>query len=94
MYVPGQVKCPFIRTARMGHDRFGAYPTGSDDGKVIKSSGYRVQVYAGNNTRQAKNEAYSVASNIKERFPDLPVYTRPCRFGRRAGDFRSIKRML
>ena len=68
-------------------------PTGSEDQKVIKSSGYRVQVYAGNNTRQAKNEAYSVASDIKERFPDLPVYTsfNPPRWLCRAGDFRSIE---
>ena len=36
---------------------------------------------------------YSVASDIKERFPDLPVYTsfNPPRWLCRAGDFRSIE---
>ncbi|MDO4163346.1 MAG: SPOR domain-containing protein [Bacteroides sp.] len=68
-------------------------PTGTEDHRVIKSSGYRIQVYAGNNTRQAKNEAYSVASRIKEYFPELTVYTsfNPPRWLCRAGDFRSIE---
>ena len=85
--VPGQGKVSIHQDVRIGA------LIGSDDRKVIKSSGYRVQVYAGNNTRQAKNEAYSVASNIKERFPDLPVYTsfNPPRWLCRAGDFRSIE---
>lgn len=68
-------------------------PASAEERKVIKSSGYRVQVYAGSNTRQAKNEAYTVASNIKEYFPDLTVYTsfNPPRWLCRAGDFRSIE---
>ncbi|MCD8182020.1 MAG: SPOR domain-containing protein [Bacteroides sp.] len=92
--VPGQGRVTIHQddriTALIGSSRIS---TGSDDQKVIKSSGYRVQVYAGNNTRQAKNEAYSVASNIKERFPELPVYTsfNPPRWLCRAGDFLSIE---
>lgn len=68
-------------------------PSGTDDAKIIKSSGYRIQVYAGNNTRKAKNEAYSVASQIKEYFPELPVYAsfNPPRWLCRVGDFRSIE---
>lgn len=60
---------------------------------MIKSSGYRIQAYAGNNTRQAKNEAYAVATRIKEYFPELTVYTsfNPPRWLCRAGDFRSIE---
>ncbi len=60
---------------------------------MIKSSGYRVQAYAGNNTRQAKNEAYPVASRVKEYFPELTVYTsfNPPRWLCRVGDFRSIE---
>ena len=68
-------------------------PLDPEGRKVIKSAGYRVQVYAGNNTRQAKNEAYAVASQIKDHFPDLAVYTsfNPPRWLCRAGDFRSIE---
>lgn len=36
--------------------------------KVIKTSGFRIQAYAGNNTRQAKNDAYHVASRVKSIF--------------------------
>ena len=42
---------------------------------------------------QAKNEAYAVATRIKEHFPELTDYTsfnRP-RWMCRAGDFRSIE---
>lgn len=59
----------------------------------IKAQGFRVQAYAGNNTRQAKNEAYNIASKIKEYFPDLTIYTsfNPPRWLCRVGDFRSIE---
>lgn len=68
-------------------------PATSDETKVLKRAGYRIQVYAGNNTRQAKTEAYAVADQIKEYFPDLAVYTsfNPPRWLCRAGDFRSIE---
>ena len=67
--VPGQGKVSIHQDARIGALIGSEYiPTGSDDRKVIKSSGYRVQVYAGNNTRQAKNEAYSVAIQYKRAF--------------------------
>ncbi|WP_294617852.1 SPOR domain-containing protein [uncultured Bacteroides sp.] len=92
--VPGQGKVSIHQDARIGALIGSEHiPTGSGERKVIRSSGYRLQVYAGNNTRQAKNEAYSVASGIKERFPDLPVYTsfNPPRWLCRAGDFRSIE---
>lgn len=92
--VPGQGKVTIHQDSRIEEMIGSEYiPTGSEDRKVIKSSGYRIQVYAGNNTRQAKNEAYSVASNIKERFPELSVYTSftPPRWLCRAGDFRSIE---
>ena len=92
--VPGQGRVTIHQDARIAALIGSEYvPAGSDEQKVIKSSGYRIQVYAGNNTRQAKNEAYSVASDIKERFPDLPVYTsfNPPRWLCRAGDFRSIE---
>ncbi|WP_274949956.1 SPOR domain-containing protein [Bacteroides cutis] len=92
--VSGQGKVTIHQDARIEALIGSEYiPGGSEDRKVIKSSGYRVQVYAGNNTRQAKNEAYSVAARIKEYFPDLTVYTSfaPPRWLCRAGDFRSIE---
>ena len=92
--VPGQGKVAIHEDARIEALIGTEYvPTGTDDVKVIKISGYRIQVYAGNNTRKAKNDAYSVASQIKEHFPELSVYTsfNPPRWLCRVGDFRSIE---
>ena len=74
--------------------------TTSRDGKTIETAGYRIQLYAGNNSRQAKDEAYRVAGIAKRDFPDMEVYTvfqSPrwlCRVGDwlcRVGDFRTIE---
>ena len=57
-----------------------------DESKTeIKTRGYRVQVYAGNNSR--------VSKQVEAEFPDLPVYTyfRPPRWLCRVGDFRTIE---
>lgn len=68
-------------------------PAEGEDPQTLKCAGYRVQLYAGGNTRVAKNEAYAVAEKLQELFPDLPVYTNfnPPRWLCRAGDFRSIE---
>ncbi|WP_281644784.1 SPOR domain-containing protein [Bacteroides zoogleoformans] len=93
--VPGQGKVTIHQDSRIaaliGVESVST--AGVDGQKVIKSSGYRIQVYAGNNTRQAKNEAYAVAARIKEYFPDLMVYTsfNPPRWLCLAGDYRSIE---
>ena len=60
---------------------------------MLKSSGYRVQVYAGNNSRAARSEATHVASKVNEYFPDLKTYTffTSPRWLCRVGDFRSIE---
>lgn len=42
--------------------------------KSYKVTGYRVQAYAGGNTRAARQKAESVRDNIKMKFPDEPVY--------------------
>lgn len=68
--------------------------TGSSEAqRVIKTRGYRVQVYAGNNSRQARDEANIVAEKVKEKFPDMPVYTffQPPRWLCRVGDYKSIE---
>lgn len=66
--------------------------TGSEQ-KSLKTRGYRVQVYAGNNSRIARNEANNMASKVKTEFPDMPVYAyfQPPRWLCRVGDFRSIE---
>ena len=91
--VPGQGKVTIHQDARIealiGEEYI---PTGTNN-KVLKSQGYRVQVYAGNNTSRAKNEAHAVGSRIKEHFPELSVYTsfHSPRWLCRVGDFRSIE---
>ena len=61
--------------------------------KILKTRGYRVQVYAGNNSRVARKEATEVAEQVKMEFPELPVYAffLPPRWLCRVGDFRSIE---
>ncbi len=61
--------------------------------RMIKTRGYRVQVYAGNNSRQARNDANSVAEKVKVKFPEIPVYTffQPPRWLCRVGDYKSIE---
>ncbi len=69
--------------------------TGNTSGekKILKSTGYRVQVYAGNNSRKAKEEAITKGTQVREYFPELPVYTyfSSPRWLCRIGDFKSIE---
>lgn len=64
-----------------------------DEPEFLKARGYRVQVYAGNNSRKARAEANEVAEEIKKAFPELPVYSffQPPRWLCRVGDYRSIE---
>jgi len=61
--------------------------------KFLKARGYRVQVYAGKNSRIARQEANDMAEQIKAEFPELPVYAffLPPRWLCRVGDYRSIE---
>lgn len=90
--VPGQGKVTIHQDPRI-EALIGVEHYATGEHKVIKTSGFRIQAYAGNNTRQAKNDAYGVASRIKEYFPELTVYTsfNPPRWLCRVGDFRSIE---
>ena len=65
----------------------------TDPQRTLKARGYRVQVYAGNNSRRARNEAAAVSEKVKENFPEMPVYTffQPPRWLCRVGDFKSIE---
>ena len=44
-------------------------------GTMVKATGYRIQVYAGNNTRYAKEQAQEAEKFIRMNYPQLPVYT-------------------
>ncbi|KAA6343860.1 hypothetical protein EZS27_008491 [termite gut metagenome] len=64
-----------------------------DGEKIVKTSGYRVQLYAGNNSREAHNYVIALASRVRELFPDTEVYTffTPPRWICQAGDFSTIE---
>lgn len=90
--VPGQGKVTIHQDPRI-EALLGTESGAAGEKTVLKSAGYRVQVYAGNNSRSARNEATSMASKVKEYFPDLKTYaffTSP-RWLCRVGDFRSIE---
>ena len=65
----------------------------SGEGNVLKARGYRVQVYAGNGSRVARDEANEIADKIKAEFPEIPVYTffLSPRWLCRVGDYRSVE---
>ena len=65
----------------------------SDGERVAKTAGFRVQVYAGNNSRQARSEANLMATRVRTSFPELQVYTHFVnpRWLCQVGDFRSIE---
>ncbi|MEG1563910.1 MAG: SPOR domain-containing protein [Bacteroides sp.] len=90
--VPGQGKVTIHQEPRV-ETLLGTAHAESDGEKTIRAAGFRIQAYAGNNTRVAKNEAFQVAARIKEAFPELPIYTSfiPPRWLCRVGDFRSIE---
>lgn len=80
-------------TNRLG--RKGKKPAGNDAAPVtyIEMMGFRIQVFAGNNQRISKSEAYTKESDVKSIFPELStyvVYTAP--FWRlRVGDFQTFQ---
>lgn len=90
--VPGQGKVTIHQDPQI-EALIGTQSLATGEQKVLKVSGFRVQVYAGNNSRKARNEANSIAAKVKEYFPDLKVYTSfsSPRWLCRVGDFRSIE---
>lgn len=57
------------------------------DGKLPQVEGYRVMVYSGNNSRQARDEANRMAQFMRDNFPGAEVYVvfespiRTCLYG-------------
>ena len=77
-------------TARLGRS---GVMGGSESSQYVEVNGYRIQVFAGNNQRVSKNEAYNKEADIKSIFPEFSTYvifTAP--FWRlRVGDFQSFQ---
>ncbi len=44
-------------------------------GRKVRIRGYRVQVYSGGNSRDAKLKAMQAEGRIRTLYPDMPVYT-------------------
>ena len=64
---------------------------GLNDVPKMKVNGYRIQVYAGGNSRAARQEALKAASRVKGLFGEHSVYTlfQSPRWVCRMGDFRT-----
>lgn len=90
------------RTPQSDDSEF-SIPTVDMRKKVMRNSykitGYRVQAFAGGNTRNDKNRAQQIGNTIKMKFPDEPVYVHfySPRWICRVGNFRTLaeaERML
>jgi hypothetical protein len=81
-----------IRQAPHIEAMIGARYTGEEE-MIIKTPGYRIQIYAGNNSREARDEAANMAAKVKGHFPDVGVYTsfNPPHWICRVGDFPTIE---
>ena len=71
--IPGKGKIHVDRDERT--DSLIGYLSDNMSGTGIKATGYRIQVFAGNNTRASKEKANEVDRYLRSHYPDLPVYT-------------------
>lgn len=62
-------------------------------GIKVRTNGYRIQVYFGDNSRKGKTEARSAGMRFRDNFPGQPVYVSFAspHWLCRAGDFRTIE---
>lgn len=90
--VPGQGRVTIHQDPRI-EALLGMEYVATGEQMFLKSTGYRVQVYAGNNSRTARNEATNMSLQVKEYFPELATYAffASPRWLCRVGDFRSIE---
>lgn len=60
-------------------------------GRRVRMNGFRIQVYAGGNSRDAQNKAHQMEGRVRGLYPDLSVYTRfiTPRWICHVGDFRT-----
>ena len=82
--IPGKGRVRVNQPARL-FDLMGSMVT--IDGKTPEVEGYRVMVYSGNNSRQAREEANAMAEYMRTKFPGAEVYVlfeppiRSCLYG-------------
>ena len=91
--VDGQGMITIHQDARLDSLLGMVYDPAMSKGKKIQTIGYRIQIYAGGNTRHAKEEALKAAQYVKTKFPDIPVYTEfvAPRWVCRVGDYKTIE---
>lgn len=91
--VPGEGVITIHQDARLNSLIGMVYNPTLSKGKKIQTVGYRIQIYAGNNTRQSKDEASKAAAYIKANYPEIPVYTEfvAPRWVCRVGDYKTIE---
>lgn len=91
--VSGQGTITIHQDARLNALLGMVYNPMQNKGKKIQTVGYRIQIYAGGNTRQAREEARKAANYVKENFPEIPVYTEfvSPRWVCRVGDYKTIE---
>ena len=65
----------------------------SAESRYVQMSGWRIQVFVGNNQRVSKNEAFRKETDLKSTFPELSTYVKyNAPFWRlRVGDFQSYQ---
>ena len=91
--IPGEGVITIHQDARLNALLGMMYNPAHSKGKKIQTLGYRIQIYAGNNTRQSKEEALKAAAYIKNKYPEIPVYTEfvSPRWVCRVGDYKTIE---
>ena len=91
--VPGEGVITIHQDARLNALLGMVYNPASSRGKKIQTVGYRIQIYAGGNTRNAKEEALKAAQYVKDNYPEIPVYTEfvAPRWVCRVGDYKTIE---
>ena len=91
--VPGHGVITIHQDARLDALLGMVYDPAKSKSKQIQTIGYRIQIYAGGNTRFAKEEAQNAAQYIKSNYPEIPVYTDfvAPRWVCRVGDYKTIE---
>ena len=91
--VPGQGVITIHQDARLDVLLGMVYDPSMSKDKKIQTIGYRIQIYAGGNTRYAKEEAQKAAQYVKSKYPEIPVYTDfvAPRWVCRVGDYKTIE---
>ena len=91
--VPGQGVITIHQDARLNALLGMVYNPDLNRGKKIQTVGYRIQIYAGGNTRLSKEEAQKAAQYVKDNYPEIPVYTEfvAPRWVCRVGDYKTIE---